>query len=129
MYRNERNSEQNQVTMNDATERSADSSYESNRNDVANERQLKAQELAEDMMIHDVRNPLSSIISIADMLSTRELSEDDLLWIERITALGHRALPGAEKHPRAMPRWNGGTTNWKPLRLICLRLFGRRLIN
>lgn len=78
--------------MNDATERSGDSSYESNRNDVANERQLKAQELAEDMMIHDVRNPLSSIISIADMLSTRELSEDDLLWIERITALGHRAL-------------------------------------
>ena len=44
------------------------------------------------MMVHDVRNPLSSIISIADMLSTRELSADDLVWIERITALGHRAL-------------------------------------
>lgn len=56
------------------------------------ERQLRAQALAEDMMIHDVRNPLSSIISIADMLSTRSMSDDTMVWIERIAALGHRAL-------------------------------------
>lgn len=78
--------------MNDATGTPTDSSHEPERSKTNNERALKAQELAEDMMIHDVRNPLSSIISIADMLSTRELPDDDLLWIERISTLGHRAL-------------------------------------
>ena len=59
---------------------------------IALEEELAARALAEDMMIHDVRNPLSSIISIADMLSDRATNEDDKLWLTRILALGHRAL-------------------------------------
>ncbi len=54
--------------------------------------ELAARLLAEDMMIHDVRNPLSSIVSIADMLSARVTDDDDKLWITRVLALGHRAL-------------------------------------
>lgn len=56
------------------------------------EQELAARVLAEDMMIHDVRNPLSSIISIADMMSAGAASEDEKLWLSRILALGHRAL-------------------------------------
>ena len=56
------------------------------------EEELAARTLAEDMMIHDVRNPLSSIISIADMLKAGTTNEDDKLWLDRILALGHRAL-------------------------------------
>jgi signal transduction histidine kinase len=59
---------------------------------IAFEEELAARALAEDMMIHDVRNPLSSIISIADMLSARATNEDDKLWLTRILTLGHRAL-------------------------------------
>ncbi len=54
--------------------------------------EYEAQILADDMMVHDVRNPLSSIISIANMLEERDLPADELLWINRISALGHRAL-------------------------------------
>lgn len=59
---------------------------------LALEQELTARALAQDMMIHDVRNPLSSIISIADMLSARAASEDDKVWIMRILELGHRTL-------------------------------------
>ena len=59
---------------------------------IALEEELAARTLAEDMMIHDVRNPLSSMISIADMLSARATDEDDKLWLDRVLALGHRAL-------------------------------------
>ncbi|MGB3777799.1 MAG: histidine kinase dimerization/phospho-acceptor domain-containing protein, partial [Tunicatimonas sp.] len=59
---------------------------------VALEEELAARVLAEGMMIHDVRNPLSSIVSITDMLSDRATNEDDKLWLTRILALGHRAL-------------------------------------
>ena len=55
-------------------------------------RQKRAQELAIDMMIHDVRNPLSSIVSIADMLGDRNMADDDQLWLMRIKTLGYRAL-------------------------------------
>lgn len=59
---------------------------------VALKEELAARALAEDMMIHDVRNPISSIISIADMLRERATTEDDKLWIDRILSLGHRSL-------------------------------------
>ncbi len=59
---------------------------------VALEEELAARVLAEDMMIHDVRNPISSIISIADMLSAGTANEDDKLWLTRILTLGYRAL-------------------------------------
>ncbi|MGB3778557.1 MAG: HAMP domain-containing sensor histidine kinase, partial [Tunicatimonas sp.] len=38
------------------------------------------------------RNPISSIISIADMLSAGTANEDDKLWLTRILTLGYRAL-------------------------------------
>ncbi|MGB3852544.1 MAG: HAMP domain-containing sensor histidine kinase [Tunicatimonas sp.] len=56
------------------------------------ERELAARRSAEDMMIHDVRNPLSSMITIADMLSARVTNEDDQLWLGRMKDLGYRAL-------------------------------------
>jgi signal transduction histidine kinase len=56
------------------------------------ERELAARRSAEDMMIHDVRNPLSSMITIADMLSARVTNEDDQLWLGRLKDLGYRAL-------------------------------------
>ena len=59
---------------------------------TALKQELEARSLAEGMMIHDVRNPISSIISIADMMNARATSEDDKLWLTRILDLGHRAL-------------------------------------
>lgn len=59
---------------------------------TALEQELAARIIAEEMMIHDLRNPLSSIISIVDMMSAGAANEDDKLWLSRILALGHRAL-------------------------------------
>ncbi|MFP4096787.1 MAG: PAS domain S-box protein [Cyclobacteriaceae bacterium] len=53
---------------------------------------IDAQEAAESMMVHDLRNPVTSIISIAEMLRNRELPKEELRWIDKIKDLGEKTL-------------------------------------
>lgn len=56
------------------------------------EAQLEAQQEAESMMLHDLKNPVTSILSIAEMLRHRDLPEEDLRWIDKIKSLGEKTL-------------------------------------
>ncbi|MGB3851471.1 MAG: PAS domain-containing sensor histidine kinase [Tunicatimonas sp.] len=51
---------------------------------------LAAQEIAQNLMVHDLRNPINNILSISEMLDKRTLTEDDKRWIKLISHLAQR---------------------------------------
>ena len=51
---------------------------------------LAAQEIAQNLMVHDLRNPITNILSISEMLTQRPLQEKDKRWIELISHLARR---------------------------------------
>ena len=51
---------------------------------------LEAQEIAQNLMVHDLRNPISNILSISDMLLKRDQSKENHRWIELIHQLAQR---------------------------------------
>ncbi len=58
-------------------------------NDLLNGR-LAAQEIAQNLMVHDMRNPITNIISITQMLADRNLTVADQKWISIILHLSKR---------------------------------------
>ena len=51
---------------------------------------LEAQEIAQNLMVHDLRNPINNIISISEMLLKRDQSSENSRWIELIHQLAQR---------------------------------------
>ena len=51
---------------------------------------LAAQEIAQNLMVHDMRNPITNILSISQMLSERTLAPSDQKWIDLILQLARR---------------------------------------
>ena len=51
---------------------------------------LEAQEIAQNLMVHDLRNPINNIISISEMLLKREQNSENSRWIELIHQLAQR---------------------------------------
>ena len=51
---------------------------------------LAAQEIAQNLMVHDMRNPINNILSISEMLSQRTLEPSDQKWINLIQQLAQR---------------------------------------
>ena len=51
---------------------------------------LAAQEIAQNLMVHDLRNPINNIVSISEMLLKRDQNEENSRWIELIHQLAQR---------------------------------------
>ena len=51
---------------------------------------LEAQEIAQNLMVHDLRNPINNIISISEMLLKRDQNSENSRWIELIHQLSQR---------------------------------------
>ena len=51
---------------------------------------LAAQEVAQNLMVHDMRNPITNILSISNMLLDRQIRPEDARWIELIQQLAQR---------------------------------------
>ena len=51
---------------------------------------LAAQEIAQNLMVHDMRNPITNILSISQMLLERTLAPSDQKWIDLILQLAKR---------------------------------------
>ena len=51
---------------------------------------LAAQEIAQNLMVHDLRNPINNIVSISEMLLNRDQSAENDRWIELIHRLAQR---------------------------------------
>ena len=52
--------------------------------------QLEAQQIAQNLMVHDLRNPINNIISITEMLLNRDQDSDSDRWVELIHQLAQR---------------------------------------
>ncbi len=51
---------------------------------------LEAQEVAQNLMVHDMRNPIANILSISNMLLDRQIQPEDERWIDLIHHLAQR---------------------------------------
>ena len=51
---------------------------------------LEAQEIAQNLMIHDLRNPINNIVSISEMLLKRDQNSENSRWIELVHRLAQR---------------------------------------
>lgn len=51
---------------------------------------LAAQEIAQNLMVHDLRNPINNIVSISEMLLKRDQNPENSRWIELIHQLAQR---------------------------------------
>lgn len=56
------------------------------------ERKLATQDIANRLAEHDLRNRLSSIVSVADILSKTEIDEDQRKWVDTIKRIGKDTL-------------------------------------